>query len=292
MIVAVGSDKGSPGATTLATVLGVCWPGERVLCEVDPRGADLPFRLMHANGAHMPAQPSLASVAVAARPGGIAPPLSQFAHPTVLGVPVIRGEVSTRASSRLVRHLPAIAQLAGTWDGTVIADVGSLQPNNPALVFARAAGVVLLVMRASTEGLGHLRARVEELTEYTGDPRRDRTTVGVVVVADRRDEQAALHRTRSLLDSIGSPAPVVGVFRQDPASAAALWSGPLTRKLLKSPVLRSGEQLVSALWRQWPETMDAVAWRPSPSSEAPPTEPEPMSEPASGQGASSPRIGA
>ena len=53
VIVAVGSDKGSPGATTLATALGLVWPGDRLLCELDPRGADLPFRLMGANGQHM-----------------------------------------------------------------------------------------------------------------------------------------------------------------------------------------------------------------------------------------------
>jgi len=136
VIIAVGSDKGSPGATTFATVLALAWPGERVLCELDPRGADLPFRLMHADGRHLPAQPSIATLAVAARPGGVPPELAQFAQPTLLGVPVIRGEVSTRASSKVAPHLPGIAQLAAAWLGTVIADVGSLQPGNPALAGA------------------------------------------------------------------------------------------------------------------------------------------------------------
>lgn len=261
MIVAVGSDKGSPGATTLATVLGLVWPGERVLCELDPRGADLPFRLMRANGQHMAAAPSIATLAVAARPGGASPQLMQFAQWSALNVPVIRGEVSTRASGKVAPHLPAIAQLAAGWPGAVIADVGSLQPNNPALVAAKAAGVVLLVMRASTEGLGHLRARVEELAEYVGDPRRERTSVGVVLVADGRDEAAAMHRTRALLDSIGSPAPVVGVLRHDPAAAAELWAGPLTKKLIKSPLVKSGERLVSELW---PAAMGSVPFTPPP----------------------------
>ncbi len=262
MIIAVGSDKGSPGATTLATVLALVWPGDRLLCELDPRGADLPFRLMHANGQHMPAQPSIATLAVASRPGGAAPQLTQFAHPTALGVPVIHGEVSTRASSKVAPHLPAIAHHAAAWPGTVIADVGSLQPGNAALVVAKAATVVLLVMRASTEGLGHLRARVEELAEYVGDPRRERTSVGVVLVADSRDEGSAAHRTRALLESIGSPAPVVGVFRHDPASAELLWSGPLSKKLTKSPLLKSGERLVTDLWRLWPEAMATLSWQP------------------------------
>jgi hypothetical protein len=263
VIIAVGSDKGSPGATTLATVLGLAWPGDRVVCELDPRGADLPFRLMHANGQHMPAHPSVATLAVAARPGGAPPQLPQFAHPTVLGVPVIRGEVSTRANSKVAPHLPAIAHLAAAWPGTFIADLGSLQPSNPSLVIAKAASIVLLVMRPSTEGLGHLRARVEDLAEYVGDPRRERTSVGVVLVADGRDEDAAARRTRALLDSIGSPAPVVGVFRHDPAAAGALWSGPVSKKLIKSPLLKSGGQLVSEMWRLWPEAMSRVSWQPT-----------------------------
>jgi hypothetical protein len=268
VIVAVGSDKGSPGATTLATTLGVVWPGERVLCELDPRGADLPFRLMGANGQHMAAQPSVASLAVAARPGAAAPQLLQFAQPTVWGVPVVRGEVSTRSSSKVAPHLPAIAQLAASWPGAVLADLGSLQPNNPALVVGKAAEIVLLVMRATTEGLGHLRTRVEELSEYVGDPRRPRTPVGVVLVADGRGEGAVVHRTRALLESIGSPAPVVGVFRHDPAGAAQLWAGQVTKKFFKSALAVSAGRLVAEMWQLWPEAMSAFSWSPSPSATA------------------------
>lgn len=253
MLVAVGSDKGSPGATTLATVLGLVWPGDRVLCELDPRGADLPFRLMQPGGQHMPAVPSIVTLAVDARPGGTPPPLERYALNTMLGVPVIRGEVSTRSTSKVSPHLPAIASVAAAWRGTVIADVGSLQPSNPALVVAKLAVAVLLVMRPSTEGLGHLRARVDELTEYVGDPRRDRTSVGVVLVSGSRDEHAAIARTRTLLDRIGSPAPVVGALAYDPAGAAALWSGGLTKKLVKSSLVRSGEALVREMWRLWPD---------------------------------------
>ena len=262
MIVAVGSDKGSPGATTLATVLGMVWPGERVVGELDPRGADLPFRLMHVSGQHMPATPSLATLAVDARPGAVQPQLQNYAQPTVLGVPVIRGEVSTRAGARVAPHLPSIAQLAASWNGTVIADVGSLQPSNPALVVAKAAAVVLLVMRASTEGLGHLRSRIEELSEYVGDPRRARTSVGVVLVADSRDAGAAVTRTRALLDNIGSPAPVVGVFRHNPAAAAALWSGPLSKKIVRGPLARSGEELIRQMWQLWPDELGRATYRP------------------------------
>jgi hypothetical protein len=252
VIVAVGSDKGSPGATTLATVLGLVWPAERLVCELDLRGADLPYRLLAASGQHMRAAPSIATLAVDARPGAQPPQLLDYVQATTLGVPVIRGEASTRAASKVAPHLPAIAALAAAWQGTVIADVGSLQPTNPALVVAKAAAVVLLVTQASTEALGRLRSRVEELAEYVGDPHRERTTVGVVVAAERRDEDAAVDHVKALLNSIGSPARVLGSFRYDPKAAAALWSERPSKRLAKSSMARSVARLVREIERLWP----------------------------------------
>ncbi len=47
MIVSVCADKGAAGVTTLATVLAMVWPTERVLLEADCSGGDLAFRLRH-----------------------------------------------------------------------------------------------------------------------------------------------------------------------------------------------------------------------------------------------------
>jgi hypothetical protein len=255
VILAVGSDKGSPGATTLAVALGLVWPGVRLVCELDPRGADLPFRLRAGNGQHMGPVPSVATLAIDARPGAASPQLARYAQQTILGVPVIRGEVSTRAANKVAPHLPAIATVAASWPGAVITDLGSLQPSSPAMVVARAASIVLLVMRANTEGLGHLRDRIDELSAYVGDERREWTPVGVVLVADSREEAAAVQRTRALLDSVGSPAPVVGVFLHDPAGAAALWEGQFGKKITKNPLVRSSEKLVSSMWQLWPDAL-------------------------------------
>jgi hypothetical protein len=48
MIVAVCSDKGSPGASALAVALGLVWPGRRAVVEADPSGGVLGFRMRHA----------------------------------------------------------------------------------------------------------------------------------------------------------------------------------------------------------------------------------------------------
>jgi hypothetical protein len=117
-------------------------------------------------------------------------------------------------------------------------------------------------MRASTEGLGHLRDRIEELSASVGDPTRDWMSVGVVLVASSREEGAAVHRTRTLLDSIGSPAPVVGVFHHDPAGAAALWDGPLSKRTANGPLVRSAERLVGSMWQLWPQVLSAIAYPP------------------------------
>jgi hypothetical protein len=258
MIIAVGSDKGSPGATTLTTSLGLMWPGERLVCELDPRGADLPFRLLGANGQHLAATPSLATLAVDARPGALPPNLVRYSQPTALGVPVIRGEVSTRAAGRVAPHLPAIANVAAAWQGVALCDLGSLQATNPALVVAKAASIVLLVMRASTEGLGHLRDRVEELSGYVGNPDREWTPLGVVLVASAREAGAATRRTRALLDSIGSPVPVAGVFHYDQAGATSLWAGQPGKRITKGPIARSTGTLISNMRQLWPHALDEV----------------------------------
>jgi hypothetical protein len=288
MLVAVGSDKGAPGATTLSMVLALCWPGQRVVCELDLRGADLPYRLRAADGEFLRPAPSIVGLAVDSRPGTAAPDLPAYAQQTQLGVPVIRGEVTTRASSKVSPHLPAVARVAAAWRGVVLADLGSLQPSNPALVVAKAAAIVLLVAHATAEGLGHLRARVEELAAYVGDPSRDRTPVSVVVVAETRaagravehvqavltSSQHRLHvldraagraveHVQAVLTSIGSPVPVVGAFAYDPAAAALLWQGQVTKKLARSALIRSGEQLVGQLCRLWPEQSTTAVERPS-----------------------------
>ncbi len=255
MIIAVGGDKGAPGATTLATTLALVWPGERVLAELDPRGADLPFRLHRASGGPIQERPSIAALAVDARPGNAAPPLDRYAQATTLGVPLIPGELSIRTMANLAPHLPAIAKAAAAWRGVVIADLGALLPGNPALALAKAAPVTLVTTRSTLEGLSRLVERVEALSDVTGDASRTAPPVGVVVIAEPRDAKAAVERAGRLLAAAGSPAPVVGSLPLDPKAVAGLYSTSPSKKLWKSPLARAGRELVDALYTLWPEFM-------------------------------------
>jgi hypothetical protein len=253
VIVAVGSDKGSPGATTLAVLLGLFWPDTRVVCELDPRGADLAFRMSRENRTPLGDSPTITTLAVDARPGADAPSLEAYAQPTSLGVPVIPGEVSAQRFGRLIPHLPAITAVAARWSGTLIADLGCLQPWNPSLPLARSATVVVLVTRADTESLAHLRDRAVELAEDVGGPHRLRTPLGVVVRAMPRDERPAVARAEKLLESVGSPVPVLGALTDDPSGAAALWCGTVPKRALSRGFFDSARTITSRVRSTWPE---------------------------------------
>jgi cellulose biosynthesis protein BcsQ len=253
VIVAVGGDKGAPGATTLAVTLAAVWAGERVLAELDPRGADLPFRLHHDGGGPVQERPSIAALAVDARQGNAAPAMDRHAQPTSLGVPLIPGELSPRTMANLTQHLPAIAQAAAAWRGVVIADLGVLLPGNSALALAKAALVTLIATRTTLEGLSRLVERVEALSDVTGDASRTAPPVGVVVVAEPGDVRAAVERTARLLAAAGSPTPVVGAIPLDPRGVADLYAQAPGKKLLKSPLVRAARELVGSMYATWPD---------------------------------------
>jgi hypothetical protein len=82
VIVTVCADKGSPGVSWTATVLGMVWPGERVLLEADPSGGDAVLRLRTPEGQLLARQPALRGLAVDARSGNLPTSLLSYAHQT------------------------------------------------------------------------------------------------------------------------------------------------------------------------------------------------------------------
>lgn len=261
MIVSVCADKGAPGVTDLATVLGVVWPGHRVLLEADVAGGDLSFRLRHADGDRLlDAAPSVLSLAADARGTLPAGGLARYAQPTVLGVPVVPGALSAEAFAPMARLWPQVAQVAAGWEGTAIADLGRLQPGNPASVLARASTALLLLARPDLAGLYHLRERVAELAALVGDPAQERTPVAVVVRArPGQPGRAAVGQVRQVLEAAGFPVPVAGVFAEDPAGAALLREGELSRRLLGGELVRSARALVDTVLGWWPELVQPAA---------------------------------
>ena len=262
MIISVCSDKGSPGVSTLATALGLVWPGERVLLDADAAGGDLPFRLWSAGpGApreRLSSSPSIASLATAARLGLTAAGPMPFAQDTSLGVPTVPGALSTERFRPLRGMWPRVAAELAAWPGAVIADLGRLQPGNDALPVAQQSTAVLLVTRVDLESLAHLRDRAAELAGSVGDPGRDRPPVGVVVTGPPKARRFSLEQASQVLASIGSPVPVVGFLPDDPVGVQGLWAGVMTRRFAGSDLVRSARSVAESVLTSWPSLIPAV----------------------------------
>jgi hypothetical protein len=246
VIVAGCSDKGSPGVTTLLMLLGLVWPNERVVAEMDPAGGDLALRL------RLGPEPTVLALAADAR-AGLPNGVLGYAQPTVLGVPVVVGAETAERFGPMARLWPQVAAESARWPGTVLADLGRMQPGNPALPVAQAATVVLVVARSTVEGLHHLRHRVLELAPLVGSADGVRSRLAVVMVCPSRGGEGAVAQARRVLESAGSPVPVAGYVAEDPAAAAALWSGTVPRTLGRSELVRSAGTLARTLLSWWPE---------------------------------------
>ena len=256
MILATCADKRAPGATTLATALGVVWPAERVLLEADPSGGDLAFRLRDRQGGELASEPTVMSLAADARERLPAGSLTGYAQQTSLGVPVLLGSLSAEGFEPMARLWPQVAAEARRWAGTVIADLGRLQLRNAAGPVAAAATAVLLVMRADTrEDLYHGRDRAGELAGRLGQGPHDRSPLAVAVVCPSRDGRRAVGEVRQVLASQAatSTIPVLGFLAEDARGVAGLRAGELSRRLLGSELIRSARTLAETLLGWWPE---------------------------------------
>ena len=265
MILATCADKGSPGATTLATALGVVWPVERVLLEADPSGGDLAFRLRDRHGRELASEPTVMSLAADARESLPAGSLTGYAQPTSLGVPVLLGPPSAEGFEPMARLWPPVAGEAQRWPGTVIADLGRLQLRHAAGPVAAAATGVLLVMRADTrEDLYHGRDRVGELAGRLGQGPHGRSPLAVAVVCPARDGRRVVGEVRQVLASqaASSTIPVLGFLAEDTRGVAGLRAGELSRRLLGSELIRSARTLAETLLDWWPELTPAAAAQP------------------------------
>jgi hypothetical protein len=116
----------------------------------------------------------------------------------------------------------------------------------------------VLISRADTSSLGHLRERIEDLGAELGGSHRLRTPLAVAARTDRRDAHAAEARIGKLLASIGSPAVVLGVIPDDAAGVAALHVGAISRRMSRSALFAAGHEVVARLRANWPELTEAA----------------------------------
>lgn len=182
MLVAAGSVKGSPGATSTALGLAAVWPRPVVLVEADPAGGDLAYRCRAENGGPVYPSPGLLTLGAAIR-GGIptAGVLTDHAQRLACGVDLVQG-VASGAQARGLRTLwSAIADACTVSHVDVIADLGRVDQASMVLPILQASDRLLVVASTSLEAVMHLSQTLPELVSaaHAGG---GRAVVGAVLV--------------------------------------------------------------------------------------------------------------
>jgi len=221
-LVAVAAAKAAPGVTTSALAMAGVWPADRevLLVEADPGGGDLAARF------GLAAQPGLVSLAAAARRQVDSALVGEHAQPLPGGLGVLVGPPGAeQAAAALGMLAPAVlAGLDGLDDVDVVADLGRLDPASPALGLARAASLLLVVVRPRLDELQHLVHRVAAL-------QRECRALGVVLVGTGpypAGEIAAVLGVQ-VLAWLPADARGAGLLGGAVASASALRRTPLVR---------------------------------------------------------------
>ncbi|HEY7224637.1 MAG TPA: hypothetical protein VH561_13755 [Micromonosporaceae bacterium] len=157
MLVAVGSVKGSPGATTWALAVAARWPYEAapVVVELDASGGDVGSRF----GVHD--VPGLSSLVTAVRHAPIGD-AAEYAQPLPTGAQVIvapPADAAAATTAEFTTRGPAVLRELAA-HRPVFADLGRLDPASPALSYLDKADELLLVVRPVAAQLRHLKARL------------------------------------------------------------------------------------------------------------------------------------
>jgi Mrp family chromosome partitioning ATPase len=234
-VVVFGSVR-SCGVTTLALSLAATWPtGRRVLLvEADPAGGTL------AAGSGWPTEPSLESLAAAARRGGQPGLVWEHCHELPGGAAVLAGPSSTDHARSALSMAGALFGRLGELDADVLVDCGRLDPGSAALVLWEQAERVVLVARPH---LADLHALAGWLEAHPAGGHR----VGLVTAGDGPYPDA------EVAGALGVE--VLARLPWDPDAASALVSvSASSRELRLAPLVRAARTLAERLATQPPGT--------------------------------------
>jgi hypothetical protein len=240
VLVAIGSVKGSPGATTLALALAARWPEPGALVvEADPAGGDTAFRFGHhrSPGVLEWATDNRATTVPVTGSGTadhLVNPYVQRLAAVSVDVVVGPGEPQMAPALRLLKSSGLLGAVAA--QRTVLLDAGRLDADSPALPLAAAAEVLLLVTRAWPDALDAISVRRERLLAISGM----RAKLAVVLVGDLPYPAREVAQTLAL--------PVIATLPDDPRGVAVLTGqARASRGWTRLPLPRSARSLAKGL---------------------------------------------
>ena len=250
MLVAVGSFKGSPGATSAALAMAAAWPMPAVAVEADPDGGDLAVRIRTADGESLPERPSVLSLAADARSATDLDGLvGQVAADVSSGVRVVQGFLDPGRAHGLRSLWPDLAKALQAANVHVIVDVGRLVPTSAAGAVIRAADALVVAVRGELGSVAHLRERIASMAGSG----RDRQGLYPLAIAAARELPAVVGEVAEVLDS--AKGVVAGVTYQqvlglahDPRGLMQLQEGGDPKgRLRRTALLRSAREAAETI---------------------------------------------
>src|SRR5699024_9018881 len=244
MLVAVCSAKGSPGVTTTAAAVAASWPAGAVLVEADEAGSDLAVWARTSRGQPLAQTPTVATLADAARQSTADPALvRRYGQPVgdrLTVVPAVAGPETAAGIAALWQPLAVALAHADT---DVIVDLGRLHPTSAVVPIARAAHVLVVVARAETSSILHLRGRLAYFQTTLAGP-----AFVPLVVTRARTASADIREVDEVLAADHLQVAATNYVSWDPTSVGQLLAGqPTAGRLAKSTLLRSAQQAADSL---------------------------------------------
>lgn len=254
-LISVLADKGG-GVTTSATALAAVWPREVLLAECDVAGGDLPYRLSGQGGRPLAQDRGVMSLAAAVRGQVSAELVLEHTQRVQGGLQVLVGPATPeQAMAMASAWTPISGMLAGLPELDVVADCGRLLGGTALVPVLRRSSLILLVARASVEGMAHLRhgltAVAREVNASSTSTRGPSalSRAGVLLIGDDAQGKTAVREVRQVLQAAPGLAqvPVLGVLADDPVGARAL-GGRWDRRLDRSALVRSAREAAEAVF--------------------------------------------
>ncbi|MCX6398395.1 MAG: hypothetical protein NTX33_00495 [Propionibacteriales bacterium] len=249
MLIAIGSAKGSPGATSLALLLAAVWPRPAVLLEADPSGGDLAYRCKAAHGGAPYSDRGIVRLAAAVRSGGEndGDALLNQAQLLAVGVNLVQGVESSTQGRGLAGLWPSIANACKGASVDVIADLGRIDQTSATMPIAQAADATVMLATARLDSAMHLVHRVPEVAAAISGVRAVPRIVPVVIGPDSTSvsDRAAID---TWLERAGVPLTPTQSVPVDDAALARLERGERPEgRMSRTLLVRAGRALAGSL---------------------------------------------